>query len=247
MLDWIREHSSVCFLIAAGVAFLATCWLALRTGLRGGAGVFADVLLPSILAGATLYLLPQLMAAFGLPTTRYERALEGLFFRSLWLGFLLDQTSWVQRTTTGLRGRRAALPVFIWGLGLVVLILAPNVASGQHGFLSEVERGMENPDLRDLPINQLPWLLTDWGRMTAYWGISMTLVGSIALAVQALLCLVRIGHAYLLTQAVPPEETARPPHAPGCFQWLFGFVVGTCGAIWLIWATASLLQQSLSN
>jgi hypothetical protein len=244
MFDWIHKSENWTYILlgAAAVAFLAVCWLALRTGRRGSAGLLPDVALPLVLAGATLGFLPEIMSACGVVTANFQTALEGLLFRSVWLGLLLDQTSWVQRTTRGLRGRRASLPTLVWGLGFMVLMLAPLAALCQNSFLAWLEQQLDQPDMRDINMSDLTGLLADWGLRVAQCGVAFTLVGAFALAMQAVLWLVRIGHAYAFTQPVEPDEQTLPPYAPGCFQSFFGVVFGAAGAAWLVWSTAGLLQ-----
>ncbi len=243
MLDWALSHSETALKIAAAVASFGVFWLALRTARRGSAGLIADVLVPGLLAGLTFYYLPEVMSACGVGSTRYQLALEGLFFRSLWLGLMLDQASWVQLTTGGLRGRRAGLPVLVWGLGFVALMLAPWMAQGQEAVLAKLNQAMEGPDMQEINLSELPALLSDWGLRVAQLGIALILVGAFALAMQSLLWTIRIAHAYVFTQAVDPDDPKPPAYAPGCFQWLFGFVFGVAGTIMLVWATFDLLRN----
>lgn len=225
----------------AGLTLVGVFWLAAKTGGRGSAGFSVDVLIPLLLAGLTVFYVADVLAVCGISTARYQTALEGLFFRSLWLGLLLDQTSWVQRTTLGLRGRRATLPVLVWGMGFVILMLAPLAARGQTAFLAALDKAADGPDMRDFNPSDFPSLLADWGLLVAQVGLAMMLVGAFALATQAVLWIVRIAHAYLFTQVVE-ADSGPPSYAPGCFQSFFGIVVGVAGIVWLVWATAAFLR-----
>lgn len=244
MFAGARANAQSVLLVAAAVTLVLTCWLALRTGRRGRASLISHVAFPLFLAGLTLCFLPELMRACGVLSARYSTTLEGLLLRALWLGLMLDQSSWVQRTTHGLRGRRGTLPVLVWGLGFTVLLLATVAAQSQDITVTFLQRVLAELGMRQVDGSVLSGLLTDWAPGVARGGIAMTLVGACALAMQALLWLVRLAHVHAFTQAVDPDDETLPPYAPGRFQARFGFVFGVAGTTWLVWATSALLQQA---
>jgi hypothetical protein len=242
MMDWARANVQAVLLAAAALTVLATSWLAVRTGRRGSAGLTSHVAFPLLLAGLTLCCLPALLPVCGVAPARYPAALEGVWLRALWLGLLLDQTSWAQRTTHGLHGRRSVLPLLVWGLGILILVLATVVARSQASAVTFLQRALTELGMRYVDGNVVSGLLTDWGPCVARSSLAMTLVGACALATQAFLWLLRIAHAYVFMLAVEPGPDAVPSHAPGRFQSLFGVLFGSAGTAWLVWATFALLR-----